>query len=482
MAGFFDRLYDASPVCLQQVAVAAWGAVWYYRRFGGSFARYVEEFRARDGWTPDQFGTYQLGKLDALLQAAWNSPYYRRVFEEAGIGRQTPAWEALPRIPCLTKDTLRAHARELLTAPVPRRCKVFRSSGTTGTPVEIYFTPLFHNCNTALAEARSLNYGGVKHRDRRVMFGVRKICRIDQDRPPFWRFSPAENMAYASVYHLSPRNLPHYLKFLRRYRPALVMGYPSALSVVARYALANGDMPAPARLVVTTSETVTDQAREAIEKAWQCRLLDRYGAVEGCVYAGQCQFGRYHVSPDFGILEILDAGGKPCPPGELGEVVCTGLNNTLQPLIRYRLGDMAKWAVEQHCACGRSMPVLEAIAGRWEDLCVTPGGRQVLRFDTVFKGVENIREAQILQDRVDRFVIRVVPDASYSDRDSETLADNMRKHVGKVEVVVIKVPAIERSSSGKFRAVVCKLSAEEKRRIVEGASAPGTAPLAVRPT
>jgi len=46
------------------------------------------------------------------------------------------------------------------------------------------------------------------------MFGARKVCHFRQKNPPFWRFSPAENMAYASVYHLSPEFLPYYLEFV----------------------------------------------------------------------------------------------------------------------------------------------------------------------------------------------------------------------------------------------------------------------------
>lgn len=467
MAGLSERLYAGSPVWLQQIAVAAWGIGWYRRRFGGDFREQAKEFHARDRWTLEQFRNYQSQKLEALLQAAWNSPYYRRVFAASGIGRETPVWEAFANIPCLTKDTLRLHGRDLLTGPVPRNCKIIKSSGSTGTPVEIFFTPSFHACNMAIGEVRSLNYGGANHHDRRVMFGVRKVCRIDQARPPFWRYSPAENLAYASIYHLSPANLPHYLDFLRRFRPAVVMGYPSALGVVAHHALQNGDMPAPARVVITTSEPVPGHVREAVEKAWRCKLLDRYGAVEGCLYVGQCEAGRYHVSPDMGILELLDDHGQPVRRGELGHVVCTGLHNTLQPLIRYRLGDLAKWSLEQSCVCGRSMPILEGIEGRWEDLCVTPDGRQVLRFDTVFKGVDHIREAQIVQETVDRFVIRVVAETSYGLHDEETLLHNMHTHVGDVELRIDRVSAIERHPSGKIRAVICKLGEEEKRRILD---------------
>ena len=373
--------------------------------------------------------------------------------------------ETLPHLPILTKETLRLHARELLTQKdLPKGTIVFKSSGTTGTPTEIFYTPEFHALELAVLEARNLNWAGVAYGQRRVMFGVRKVCNFSQAKPPFWRFSSSENLAYASIYHLSPKFLPDYIKFLRSFRPTIVMGYPSALNTIAAYALDHGDMPSPAKAIVTTSETVTDDARVRIEKAFQCRIYDGYCAVEMCHFASQCEYGRYHVSPDVGIIEILDSEDKPVKPGVMGQVVCTGLQNTLQPLIRYRVGDVARWATDQTCPCKRSMPILEAIEGRFEDICVTPDGREMLRFDTVFKGVETIREAQVVQETLDLFRIYVVPTEQFDDHDVESIRRNMQLHAGNVQTVVESVDSIPRSSSGKFRAVICKLSPQDKRR------------------
>ena len=302
------------------------------------------------------------------------------------------------------------------------------------------------------------------------MFGVRKVCHFDQDQPPFWRFSPAENMAYASIYHLSPRFLPCYVEFLRSYSPGVVMGYPSALNTIASYALEKNDLPAPAKGVFTTSETVTDDIRERIEAAFRCRIYDRYCAVEMCLFASQCEYGRYHVSPDVGIIEIVDSQGKELPPGEMGEVICTGLQNMLQPLIRYRIGDVARWAVDQECRCGRQMPILESIEGRFEDICYTPDGREMLRFDTVFKGVKNIREAQVVQERIDLFTICVVPTDGFNSHDIERIKNNMLLHVGNVHTDIKPVATIPRTPSGKYRAVVCNLSSLDKGRVRQSTS------------
>ncbi|MEN6451592.1 MAG: AMP-binding protein [Thermoguttaceae bacterium] len=471
MSGLSESIYMRSPIWLQQAAVAVWGAQWYWRRFGGHFSQFVAEYLERDRWSAERLRDYQAERLAALFDAAWRSPYYREAFSKAGMSERLGPWEAMAKAPLLSKNTLRSSGDRLLTTSrLPRGVSVFSTSGSTGTPTKLYYTREFLQQQLAILEARSYRYAGVTHRDRRFMCGVRKVCRLDQSKPPFWRFSPAENLAYASAYHLSPRFLPDYLAFLRRYQPRIIMGYPSALSTIASYALEHNDMPAPARCVITTSETVTLQIRDVIERAWQCRLFDQYGCSEGCCFASQCEHGRYHVSEDLGIIEILNAQGQPAAPGDIGEIVCTGLLNTLQPLIRYRIGDVACWAPEQTCPCGRSSRIIESIDGRLEDMCCTPDGRQTLRFDTVFKGIDHIREAQVIQEKPDLFVLRVVPAEGFGPSDADLLRHNMLLHVGNVQIEIETVEAIERAASGKFRAVVCRLTPEERKRLLRGAT------------
>lgn len=243
------------------------------------------------------------------------------------------------------------------------------------------------------------------------------------------------------------------------------MGYPSALGTLARFALDSGREPAPAQAVITMAETLTTSTREALEAAWHCRVWDVYGAVEQCMFAAQCEYGDYHVSPDAGIVEIINGRGNPCGAGEVGEVICTGLQNELQPLIRYRVGDAAMWSAQQTCACGRQMPILESIQGRYEDMCFTADGRAVLRFDTVFKGIQAIKEAQVVQETIGRFVILVVPTAEFGEHDTKLIQKNMLAHVGSIQVDVQQVDAIPRTQSGKFKAVVSRLTADEKDRL-----------------
>lgn len=469
MTGLADQIYQHSPVLMQQLLVSAYGAWWYQRRFGKIFHQVVNELDSHRHWTRQQFFQYQNTRLAIILEAARKSPYYSKIIPPIEIYSDFSGRSVLESLPLLEKETLRSDSRALLTTNIlPKGVIIFNSSGTTGTPTDIYYTSLFHAWEMAVSEVYNLRWAGVNYRSRRVMFGVRKVCRFNQTHPPFWRYSPAENMAYASIYHLAPTYLPDYMSFLRKFQPEVIMGYPSSIQVLAQYILERKIHLPPVKAIFTTAETLTDQTRQNIERAFSTRIFDRYGAVENCMYASQCEYGRWHVIPEVGIIEILDKNGQPCPPGIPGEVVCTGLQNTLQPLIRYRIGDMACWAADQSCPCGRNFDILESIEGRVEDLCITADGREMLRFDTVFKGVRGINESQVIQNAVNSFTIKVIPNDEFSIETVEKIQHNLQFHLGSVSSTVEPVSEIPRSPSGKFRAVICNIPPEEKERIRRG--------------
>ena len=447
-----ESLYHRCPIPVQSALVSGWGLAWYFRRYGQDFHRKVRALQANERLTKLEFEQLQLDSLNRVLQLARQSPYYSRVFRDAGIEGSFTSLEQLRRLPLLNKTTLRIEPKNLLTGPLPRGTKVYHSSGTTGTPTDIYYTRQFHQYEQAYFVARLRQWAGTSYRDKRAMFGVRKVCAFEQSRPPYWRYSISERLAYYSIYHLSPQNLTSYVDHLERWGPRVVMGYPSALNLVAKHVLDTGRSLSVAA-AFTTSETVTVEARANIERAFQCKLFDQYGAVESTHFASQCEHGRYHVSPERGIIEILD-GDQPAAPGQPGRVVVTGLENLLQPLIRYEIGDVAYWAEDQDCPCGRQMPIIGGIQGRYEDYCVTPDGRQILRFDPVFKGVFTIVEGQVVQEDHSRFTINVVPTNAFSEEDRLKLKHNFRQHAGDVAVEVVEMESIPRTKSGKFRAVI----------------------------
>jgi phenylacetate-CoA ligase len=108
---------------------------------------------------------------------------------------------------------------------------------------------------------------------------------------------------------------------------------------------------------------------------------------------------------------------------------------------------------------------LSAIEGRVDDVLYTRDGRVIGRLDPIFKSGLPIREAQIVQEALDRIRVRYVPAPEFTQKDSESLVARIRDRMGSVQVALEEIDSIPRSTNGKFRAVVCNLSPEERQHI-----------------
>lgn len=457
--GNADRLYERLPLLGQHAAVTAFGAYWAWQRFGPGFRGHLAAFGCRDGWGVEQWTAFTSRETLGYLAAAVDRvPHYRATY----TAEQQRAARAgrLHELPLLEKTPIRTDP-ESFNDPtlVPRRPKVFLTSGSSGTPVATYWSVDELRASMALREVRSARWAGVSFREPRATFSGRLVEPDPASDGPFHRFNAVERQVYLSAFHLRPDTAEAYVRALRRHRVRWATGYAVSFALLAQHILDAGLEPLALRAVVTTSEKLTDQMRERITAAFGCPVFEEYSAVENAFFASECAAGSLHVSPDAGVVEILRPDGTPADPGETGEVVATALLRRVQPLVRYRVGDLARWATAP-CRCGRGMPVIEEVVGRIEDVVVGPDGRRLVRFHGVFLGLPSVIEAQVVQEALDRFRIMVVADADLDDRQEAEIVSRMRQRLGRVAVRIARVDAIPRTPSGKLQAVVSELDGE----------------------
>jgi phenylacetate-CoA ligase len=328
------------------------------------------------------------------------------------------------------------------------------TSGTTGTPLEIWRSRATLERLYALATARTRVWDDIAHGSRWARFGGQLVTPVQQLEPPFWVWNAAMRQLYMSSYHLSPALIPHYLDALARRRITYLAGYPSAIHALAREALRLGRRDLPMAAVYTNAERLYPDQRQAIAAAFQCPVRETYGMAETVAAGSECAAGRLHQWPEAGIVEVQ-------PNGEL---IGTGLLNADMPLIRYRVGDRGR--LEQPranaCECGRTLPAFAALDGRAGDVLFTRDGRTAPAIDVIFDGLGTIREAQIIQERLDFVRVRVAPAPGFSEAHARTITLGVRDRLGDVQVVVDQVDLVPRTSNGKLRAVICNLSAEER--------------------
>ncbi len=455
--GKTDRLYQLSPLWLQNGMVSLYGAWWHWLRFGGDYSRYTKEIRQREFFTGSQWQEFQQAKLIDLLRLCVDDvPYYKNNWSQ--LQKESALIGDLTKLPLLEKKALRGFEPSFLRRGSGGLFKqTFYTSGTTGTPISTTFTLSELRESLAVREVRSANWAEVSFTQPRATFSGRMVEPDSEEKQHVYRYNAAEKQVYFSAFHLSPNTAHSYVEALKKYKVVWLTGYAVSYYLLARYILEQQIEVPPLKAIITTSEKLTEQMRSIMEKAYRCKVYEEYSTVESALFASECEHGRLHVSPDIGIVEILRPDGTPCAPGEVGEVVTTCLFRSYQPLIRFRLGDLAAWDPEP-CPCGRQMPVIKEVVGRIEDVVTGPDGRQLVRFHGIFVDQPNIIEGQIIQESLRNFRVKVICTKNFSESDVVEIKKRMTQRLGSdVDINVEQVEIIPRTAAGKFKAVISNL-------------------------
>jgi len=469
MSRFLQRIHRYSPVPLQHLLASAQGYAWTRRRYNAAFRRYLSRLMASQWFSPAEFLELQTHELRRLLrQALAQVPYYQHSLAPYRDSVERFTLADLAHLPIVTKDELRRHRDEFLDRDRLRfGAAEGHTSGTSGAPLIWSYDWDSMRRNLAF-RARQYRWAGFTGREISARFSGRLILGR-REPPPFGRYNAAERQWLFSSYHMTSATLPEYYRELSALRPAYLDGYPSALSVLARWI----NTAAPRRTlrpwaVITTAEVLTAAQRTDIERAFGCRVYDQYSSSEGAPYVTQCSAGGRHINPESGIIEFLCDDGTPCAPGEFGHMVVTSFFQRTLPLVRYRIGDRGAPS-GRHCACGRHMPLVEAILGREDDVLLSSERGEVGSAGlstALYKLGGRMRETQIEQLDLDKFVVRYVPHGSLlSDEERAIVFRELCARLGRgVHIEIAAVENIPRGPAGKTRLVI-GLTREKRSRL-----------------
>jgi phenylacetate-CoA ligase len=423
----------------------------------------VAEALERERWPAKKWESWREDRLSVLLhRAATKVPYYRDHWARRRRNGDKASWQYLENWPILEKEPLRKKPSVFVADDCDTR-RMFHdhTSGTSGKSLDLWFRRETVRAWYALSEARWRRWYGVSSLDRWGILGGRLVTPVEQKRPPFWVWNAAFKQLYLSSYHLSPDLMPSYLDAISRYNLTYLLGYTSSLYALATTALRLKRRDLKLKVVITNAEPVFDYQRETITEAFQCPVRETYGMAETVAAASECEAGRLHLWPEAGWIEVI-SNNKPEKYGAAGDLVCTGLLNPDMPLIRYRVGDRA--AISDPalpCSCGRKLPQLSSLEGRIDEVIYTSDGRRIGRLDPMFKAQLPVREAQIIQERLDLVRVRYAPDPEFDHDAARSIIERLRARMGDVEVTLEPVSEIPRGASGKFRAVICNLPPEQ---------------------
>lgn len=457
-----ERAYGRSPVIAQHAMATAFGLRERLLRYGGSFRSYCTEIERGQWLNREALDDLQAARLRAMVSFSVEQvPYYQKMFADLGLTAGDIAGpQDLAQLPVLDKETVRGDPESFRPAALRERAVAQSTGGTTGTPLRYWVTPSAMQYTYATYEVRFRNWAGLALGDRMASINGRKIVPIHQTKPPFWRYNLAFNQMYLSAYHLTDEYMPAYVAQLERFEPKVIVGYVSSVHLLADYINRHGlEGAVRPHAVMVSSETLFPWIRKDIERAFGCKVYDGYGLGELSAFITECAHGGMHISPEYGVVEGVDAGGEQ-------RLIATGLFNQAMPLLRYDTGDVIELAdPSTRCDCGRELPLVKQLLGRADDYVVTPDGRSVgpAPLSLAFQSVTGIREAQIVQKDLSGIVVSLVVSADFGADQEVKLDAELRERLGPELIIEYdRVESIVRTTWGKRRLVDSRIGRREE--------------------
>jgi phenylacetate-CoA ligase len=407
-------------------------------------------------WTREQILAFQTRRLQALVRhASRRVPYYRRLFEQAGLRPDDiRSLDDLSRIPITSRaDIQRLPPGDVLSGGAdPVRLILHSTSGASGEPLRVWRT-FFEEYLLRAFRLKEQLARGMRLRDRRA--GV-----VLADRPAGLERVPGGRPFYSRLGLLRRERasclLPtqEILARLRALEPDILGGYGGSIAWIAGSMTEEDRARIRPRLVLTGAETLTPEMRQQISQGFGAPVFDFYASHEYSLLASECpRGGRYHVTEWNVILEVF-RDGRPAGPGEEGEVVATALHSYTMPFIRYRLNDLVTLG-ETPCSCGAPVSTLSRILGRTIEQFVLPDGKVIHPYALVLPLLAEapwLRRYQIVQDRADRVLVKIIPFANPSAEAVAAVARRMAAALeGQLTVEIELVEDIPPEPSGKYR-------------------------------
>ena len=340
----------------------------------------------------EQLAALQLSRLQQTLHQAYaNVPHYRHRFEAAGVTPDTlRSLDDLARFPFTVKTDLRDnYPFNLFAVPRTEVVRLHASSGTTGKPTVVGYTPA-DIATWADLMARTLAACGV--RPGHVLHNAYGYGLFTGGLGAHYG---AERLG-CSVVPMSGGNTERQIMLIRDFGAQALCATPSYALNIAEVAEKEGVDLRACNLDVGIfgAEPWSEAMRKELDERLGIRSHDIYGLSEimGPGVASECaERAGLHGWEDHFLFEIVDPETlMPLPFGESGELVITTLTKQALPMIRYRTRDIT-CLTNAPCGCGRTHVRILRVTGRNDDMLIIRGVNVYpSQIEAVLVGLPNI--------------------------------------------------------------------------------------------
>jgi phenylacetate-CoA ligase len=435
---------------------------------GVPISKRLAELEKSQWWSGSELQAYQNEKLRRLIKHAYeNVPYYRRVMNERKIHPDDIRSTAeLPRLPILTKETIRREIGNLRATNLSNReMRHGQTGGSTGEPLSFFHSKEAWAIHQACFR-RGLRWAGLEWGEPVVslaggLLGTARTSAKERLRRTLTRDH------FLAAFEIRSDRIPAIYEWLQEVHPKAMLGYTSSLYALALSCARTGKTGLNIPLAFSTAEVLFPFHVEQIKATFGSEVFDYYGCGEINSIAYQCRFRNgYHVSDEKVLIEVLpltNNDGADYAKGKTGRLLMTDLTNWAFPFIRYENGDSVV-LTDDSCPCGRHLSRIEKVVGRIHDFILTMSGDLLPGefFPHLFKFSHGVEQYQIVQDRIGCLRVLLVAAPDFTKNHETWLVNKIKEYVGTgMDIVVEHVREIPPTSAGKRRITVSHLDPQQ---------------------
>jgi phenylacetate-CoA ligase len=419
--------------------------------FDITYTKYLKQFRRIVMNSEKEITDFQSLKLNEILvNAIVNSPHYQKLNIEIDAN---DIFQSLKKFPVLEKNVLREGIDNFITIDKQKLIKN-STSGSTGIQTNVYVTKEEQSQYRA-AQTLWWEWAGFKIGEPILQTGLATSRSFEKKLKDFFF-----KTYYLFAFGLTKQNTTEAFNWAKKNQPFLG-GYASSLYVLSQLAEEN-NVSVKCKSAISWGDKLFDHYKKNIERVFDCKIFETYGAGEGLMIASQKDLDFMYIMSPCVYVEILDDFGNEVPDGEMGHVVVTSLIHKAMPLVRYKLGDLAIKLPRNLYPEKRelNLPILQKVIGRETDIVKTPSGKKLIvhSFTGVFEYFPSIKQFCVIQKDLYGIDIEYIEGEKFEMVVLDQIKNELLRFIGEeFNINFIQVEEILPTKSGKPQIIISQL-------------------------
>ncbi len=394
---------------------------------------FYKKIKEMQQWSKEEIDNWQNTKLQMFLMHAYNNTvYYNNLFNKIKIEPgDIKSRDDLKAVPVLTKKNIRDNFKDIIPSnidSIPH--KKTSTGGSTGNPL-IYYQDYnswsFCNANNIINWERT-NY---RYGDKFIALGSTSLFVSKKTSLKHKIFYKLKNKVGLNGVNMSDEVCKGYIDFIKKNKIRFIYGYASSIYLLSKYVI-KANQKVEIKACFTTSEVLQDHFKDSISEAFDCDIMNCYGANDGGITAFSLNDCPFNIG--YNCLVRTESYGDE----NNGPALFTDLFNYAMPLINYKIGDDVELLDKVHNTKHNGQ-LIKKVYGRTSDVIELENGNTLTGpgFTVLFSKipVDYYCIEKIGKNSLICWIIKL-PD--FNDKHEKIIIETLHKHAGKDVILELR--------------------------------------------